>query len=716
MSTITVTKDDAVRYVDTNLEVNRQQFAKGIPDPPESPYSVMELNEVIRRTNANVVNSSLQGIANALAALFNTETYRTNYTRGIHIEYPDGGTFSVDPYDPTDGSSYRVGNEPFDFDSNGHFIAPAVPLLEAGSYGDTAFIYGQPDKTIDDGELVHFVLNQDGDPTKPIKYTFKGVNSKETPDETQIEVYSFGDPEVVRTALMTLPQGNEIYNHIMTAGNYGFTWGRFKWDEYRWENPKPGGLYPSKFDSYSKAISFTSPAHHNGVVNRQTDLTIQDELSDDGLIMMTAGQVMWNGLKIYLAGESHYLPEIPEDEDQSPLDMADPVTAAASGGLKVSELTISPVSRNVMAPTTMLIQPTLVLQTDDPAELPYEIVTSGFTGTGTWSFTTTNPLFSNYDYTLHLVTLDGAEPDWEADTIEDFGLEAVFTVTPSTKTITVTAGMSKPTAGQYVAVFATRLAVASDLSINEALRYGYYPLFQHPWQEKSGSAYSWYDPNTIDFVDKNGDILSREVLAKHTETVFDPESNDWDEYYNALNDNLRDFTVGGVDGRLCYTETENIDDTVTLKLKHTTNETYEAEEVVWAYDAKEDGLLSTGVPRDTQKYLLDQSLLFFSSLGDLESCEAIPTVSACETTDTIEILCIPRDSNGNRMANMEFTITDKPTGYVTPDPDKYISRLDGTFLFSISPDAFTSGVCTKTFTLNCNGTAISCSVTMYENR
>jgi hypothetical protein len=712
MTIISIPKSDASKYINTKLGLNIEQFTKGVPEPVTSTYSVMQLSDILTRITSKRVDGTTQGVVNAFAALFNTETYRATETRGVHIQYPLDRTFTLKKFDPTVSGTHLVGTHLYNFDANSNFIAPAVPLLAGGSYGDTTYIYGQPDKRITN-ETVKFSLYMDGDTTVPINYTLNNVPGMEVPTDSQIAVYSLNDPEVVRDLFTRLPQSAEVYDHIMSAGGYGFTWGRFKWDTHRWDNPKPGGLYPSKFDGISAEIQTNDALptnHHNGVLNVYKDLVIQDEVSSENAIQLTAGHLLWDGIKIYLAGYCNFLPHTSDD----PVNLADTVTADGDDDYTVS-LLIDPGTRNLMAPTSVITDTPIALYTDDEAALPVETVLAAATsGVGdAWSFVATEQLYPSLTYLVEKYSA--------ADALIDNGLDTVITITIGTNTIGCANGMTIPTAGEYIKVYGASHAVNSGLSLDAALAGGYYPVFQHPWKLQGLNAVIDFDPNAIDFVAPDGTSLSRVVLPKHLEEVADP-GNLLDTYLTELNTDLAAWPLGSYDdagattGKLCYTETEDEDGVVTLKLRHSESESYSADEVTWVYDKKEDGLLSTGIPKDSQKYDLGHTILSFEDIGTLTTATLESSAPVCSHADVITLVFKPIDSRGNRMAGLDFKITSDEG---VDAAAVYTSRLDGLLFIPLTVPEFHSGQQFVVPTLrhyvgDTLQTAITLSIALYE--
>jgi len=712
MTIITIPKANAETYTNAKLGLNIEQFTKGIPEPVTSVYSVMELSDILTRMTSGRTDATIQGLVNSFAALFNTTLYRANETRGVVIQYPADRFFRLKKFNPAVPGTHLVGTHLYNFDSNGNFVVPAVPLIPSGAYGDTTFIYGQPDKRITN-ETVKFSMYMDGDTTKSIDYTLNTVPGKEDPTLDQIAIYSLNDPETVRDIFLRLPESAQIYDHIMSAGGYGFTWGRFKWDTHRWDNPKPGGLYPSKFDSVSAEIEATAglpTKHHNGVLNVYKDLVIQDTLSAEDSIQVTAGYLLWGGIKIYLAGYCNFLPDTSVD----PVNLADAVTAAADDDY-TETLVIDPGTRNLMAPTTVITDTPLSLYTDDSAALPVETVLAAATaGTSPWTFVAVEQLYPSLTY--------GVEKYSALDSIIDNGLGATVTITIATNTVNVTTGMTKPVAGEYIKVYAESHAVNSGLSLDAALAGGYYPIFQHPWKLQGLNSVIDFDPNALDFIAPDGTSLSRVVLPKQIEEVEDPGSL-LDSYLDDLNTEMASWPLGSYDpdtgataGKLCYTETEDEDGIVTLKLRHSELESYSADEVTWVYDQKEDGLLSTGIPKDSQKYDLGHTILSFEDVGTLATAvvEASSPVSAA--TQVITLVIKPIDSRGNRMSGVDF----KVSGITGVDTTAvHHSRLDGLLFIPLTVQAFTSGKQTIAPVLTHYvgddiQTAITLSIALYE--
>ena len=693
----------AETFHDTSLGINIQQFTYGIPERPGTPYTVMELKELTQRLLEEPVDSTYQGIINAFAALFNKSTYRGYYKRGVTGEFPDGLSHTIPKYNVSRDSvlgddTFLIGLTPYEFDSSGNFFAPAAPVIEAGQFIENGLVYGQPNITIDDGEEVTFRIFLDGDPAKSVIYRFNNVPSKQIPTSSQIAVYTFSDPDTVRDLLGTLPQGTEIYNRIMSAGDYGFSWGRFKWDKHRWDNPKPGGLYPSKYDGISKLVG--NGNHYNGVARKAFDLVPQADLSSDGNITVTAGQIMWNGFKLFFPGEYARTGGtfLDPDGNEINISLADSVTALATDGFETS-YSYKAETRNIMSPTSVIAAKQSMMTEDEIPIIAERINAGAFGGTDPWTFSPGITIQPDKDYSIAAYDLDSPAVY--------LGFCIIDSINYTTNTVYISSP-AKAAVGYVEISEPSPIAVTGEGNMDSLAKGGMYPLYQHPYKVKPATVISEHEPSTIGIVALDGTVSIRSILPKHTKPVVGISSDD--EYLTELNFGVENWTVQGDTGALCYTE-EDDQDVITIELKHTTSSTFSASDVNYFYDAREDGIRSTGIPRDVQKYDIERAIIGISDIGTITSAGVYANDPVCAETDIILLIVKPIDSYGNRLSKETFIFD--PAG----TPATYHSRVDGLIFIPYTVGAFGGdGTQTATFTLRhgVEDDDISCSVELYE--
>jgi len=669
------------RFVDTQMEINRDQFIFGIPEKPGSTYTVMNLQDLFKRLTLSPSDSTHQGIINTLAAHFDTVPYDPYPRRGVYIDIPDNQDFRLPSRDDLIAAGWNtntvnyVGVEQMEFDANGKFIAPAAPWVTAGTYADSGLIYGQPDVQIDDGDDVTFTIELLDTETLQLEYNYPSVAGKQTPLDDQIKVYAFDDPEVIRTELTS-----EIYELIMNAGGYGFTWGRFKWDTHRWDNPQPAGLYPTRFDSLS--LEAGQGNHYNGVLRKHTDLVPQVELSADGNIMLTHGQVMWDGLKLFIAGALG-IKDNEEDVYTQDSQVDNP-------------LQVTPATIHTQAPTSVLAFPLPAFGTNGYVEfMPYVSFTDGDIAEDVVN----NRLTVTLSPSTHPVTAAGFYGFFLVDTIgglSDEEVHDVFSFNYSTGVLVLDLSVESTNWALYdeVAVYKRHTMTVPADSTTALEDGGYYPLFQHQHQINYANAINGavdeagaYDPNIVDLLS-----YPRQIFAKHTKAVYSAEeAATMSTYMQHLNESLDDWTVNGTEGALIFYEDIDSDGEITITMDHTQTGTFTVAKPTWFYERALDGLVSTGIPKDTQKYDLERAIISLADPSVLTSAEVHATTPVVPSGTEILIVVKPFDADSNRVAGTDFIVRSTSDTIVFSGVEDESVNVALALAYSVDKDIFVNG-------------------------
>jgi len=191
-------------------------------------------------------------------------------------------------------------------------------------------------------------------------------------------------------------------------------------------------------------------------------------------------------------------------------------------------------------------------------------------------------------------------------------------------------------------------------AINPLQNGGYYPLFQNLFEINYADDPGAYDPNIVDI-----GSIARRIFAKHTLPVYDSETLESGSYTRHLNDLLSDWSVNGADGVHIFTEESDDDKNYVINIGHSVEQSYSLAKPTWFYDAAVDGLISTGIPKDTQMYALDRTIIALADIGTLSltNTELYPMHPVLSEGEASYIVIKPVDSEGNRMADTMFTVT-----------------------------------------------------------